>query len=334
MSESRGTRVNAQSYYGEYHGHKVRHLKIVHDKMRAGEKDSIVFLAGDSSLDNKYWFDDTVSAIEPYSKVLTPGVMKPDVAYWLTKECDKRKLSFWGALNCSVEESTVGDRWCGNLLPQDQFIRDNIRSDDILVVSVGGNDIALKPAPCTIVNMIGLICCTPTYCIEHGDACPLPCDDCCCGCGFGCLSTMCACPPCGGYFAHLFRIRIQNYLRRLTAKTKPRAILINMIYYPDEKSTGSWADRTLNILGYNSNPGKLQLLIRKMFQVATSRISVPGTEVIPVPLYEVLDGKNTRDYCARVEPSARGGEKMAKLILDRFAKGREVVDGDVVAMKR
>ena len=68
MSES-GTRVNAQRYYGEYHGHKVGHLKIVHDKMRAGEKDSIVFLAGDSSLDNKYWFDDTVSAIEPYSKV-------------------------------------------------------------------------------------------------------------------------------------------------------------------------------------------------------------------------------------------------------------------------
>ena len=145
---------------------------------------------------------------------------------------------------------------------------------------------------------------------------------------------MCACPPCGGYFAHLFRVRVQNYLRRLTAKTKPRAILINMIYYPDEKATGSWADRTLSILGYNSNPGKLQLLIRKMFQVATSRISVPGTEVIPVPLYEALDGKNTRDYCARVEPSARGGEKMAKLILDRFAKGREVVDGDVVAMKR
>ena len=102
MSES-GTRVNAQRFYGEYHGHKVGHLKIVHDRMRAGEKDSIVFLAGDSSLDNKYWFDDTVSAIEPYSKVLTPGVMKPDVAYWLTKECDKRKLSFSGALNCSVE---------------------------------------------------------------------------------------------------------------------------------------------------------------------------------------------------------------------------------------
>ena len=49
MSES-GTRVNTQRFYGEYHGHKVGHLKIVHDKMRAGEKDSIVFLAGDLSL--------------------------------------------------------------------------------------------------------------------------------------------------------------------------------------------------------------------------------------------------------------------------------------------
>lgn len=36
----------------------------------------------------------------------------------------------------------------------------------------------------------------------------------------------------------------------------------------------------------------------------------PGTEVVPFPLFEVLDGKNTEDYLQRVEPSPSGGKKM------------------------
>ncbi len=38
--------------------------------------------------------------------------------------------------------------------------------------------------------------------------------------------------------------------------------------------------------------------------------------MIPVPLFHVLDGKNTEDYEARVEPSASGGKKMAEYLLD------------------
>ena len=33
-------------------------------------------------------------------------------------------------------------------------------------VSVGGNDIALAPAPCTVLHMLLGICCTPTAGIE------------------------------------------------------------------------------------------------------------------------------------------------------------------------
>ena len=40
--------------------------------------------------------------------------------------------------------------------------------------------------------------------------------------------------------------------------------------------------------------------------------------MIPVALFDVLDGKCSDDYVARVEPSASGGEKMADLILDKL----------------
>jgi len=52
-----------------------------------------------------------------------------------------------------------------------------------------------------------------------------------------------------------------------------------------------------------------------MFCPITRNISIPGTQVVPVALYHVLDGKHSRDYVARVEPSATGGSKMAQYIL-------------------
>ena len=35
-----------------------------------------------------------------------------------------------------------------------------------------------------------------------------------------------------------------------------------------------------------------------------------------MPLFNALDGKDSRDYIARVEPSSQGGRKMAEYLLD------------------
>merc|ERR1719240_599245 len=91
-----------------------------------------------------------------------------------------------------------------------------------------------------------------------------------------------------------------------------------MLYFLDERAGGSWADFTLEKLGYNKDPEKLQLIMREVYRRGVSRITLDGVPVIPVPLYEALDGKDTNDYVARVEPSAQGARKMAKLIVDRL----------------
>ena len=89
-----------------------------------------------------------------------------------------------------------------------------------------------------------------------------------------------------------------------------------LVYYPEEHPTPSWAGPALGALGYNSNPAKLQLMIRKVFTDAISEIQIAGTDVIPVPLFHALNGKNSSDYVARVEPSSQGGRKMAEFLLD------------------
>jgi hypothetical protein len=63
--QSRGM-VPSRAYYNEYHGHKVEHLREVHGELRKGPdsvdpvsggggRRPLVWLAGDSSLDNKFW---------------------------------------------------------------------------------------------------------------------------------------------------------------------------------------------------------------------------------------------------------------------------------------
>jgi hypothetical protein len=113
----------------------------------------------------------------------------------------------------------------------------------------------------------------------------------------------------------LFKNRVGNYARRLVSQTKPRKVVVSMIYHLDE-SGSSWADCALKALCYDACPGRLQAGIEAAYQHATKKISIDGTEVVPVALFQVLDGKNTTDYISRVEPSPTGGRKMATALLD------------------
>lgn len=343
------SKIRSVDFYEEYHGHTIEHLQIVQTYFEGvksnGGIDGIIYFAGDSSLDNKYWFKDSAAAVNGYEHILTPARSRKDISYWMnfqeqqagsTSASDTHDGRRYAAINCSVEESTVGARSWGRLLPQDEFIKQHITGDDVLVVSVGGNDIALKPSPCTIVNMLTLVNCVPFTCLQNYTCgCALPCDDYLFGCCTSCASDLLAF-PCGiGYFVHLFRTRIEAYLANMlglssflgtckrnssttntttTTTTKVRKVLICMIYYPDEMQTGSWADKTLGALGYSSDPSKLQLVIRTIFKMATNQISLPGIQVTAVPLFSAMDGKTSDYYSQRVEPSAVGGEYMSALI--------------------
>ena len=276
--------VNSRAFYAEYHGHKVKHLEKILPALRS-TSDSIIWLAGDSSLDNKYWFPTSQDAVPgAYAQVLRPPVSKCDINYWLnylalqrftntTEQQNKAgntpSRRRFAAMNTAVEATTLNQR-VFHLTQQDEFIRDNITKEDILIVSIGGNDIALLPSPCTIAAIMGLILCTPQSCLEGGfTCCSIPLDDCCCGCGPSFLSCAGGCPPCLSYFRHMFGTRVESYIKKLTRKTKPELILVCMIYYPDEAMVpSSWANPALSALGYNNNPKKLQLIIRKVFEEA------------------------------------------------------------------
>lgn len=296
-----GGEVSAHDFYGEYHGHRIEHLETVHNSLRTdgGRQRSMVWLCGDSTLDNKYWLPGfaTSRALNGFEHCLNPAVMQADVAYWVNKELAERGLGQSACLNCSVEESTLADRAGDRLLPQDEFIRDHLQPSDVLVVSVGGNDIALRPSLKTILSIVGLMA-SPRSLLESGWA------------------------PGMSHILRLFGDRTRDLVANLCSRCPgggPRCVVVCMLYYLDEAQTPSWAARTLSALGYDKDPTKLQLLIRKAFEGATQRIELPGgVRVVPLPFYEALDGKDPKDYVQRVEPSAAGGQKMARALVDRI----------------
>jgi len=307
--------VDAVQFYSEYHGHRPEHLLQLVQGLRQQGIDEFVWLAGDSTLDNKFWLfygdrpdlfpganDYNAAAISGYEHVLMPPRMVMDVAYQLNKSLQaKLQTQLHGprrivAVNTSFEEGTLSDRSGDRLLPQDAFIRNHIRPQDTLVVSVGGNDVALKPSVKTAMSALAMSRMASLESIEAGKATGQ------------------------GHFYSLFHTETKSYIEKLIARTKPRRVIICTLYFLDEAQTGSWADRVLGHLGYNDDPSFLQAAIRHVFETATSTIQIEGVEVIPVPLFHALDGKTSSDYESRVEPSVTGGEKMSRLIADAILR--------------
>lgn len=321
--------IDAHAFYNEYSGHPVEQLKEVIAGLR-GSKESLVFLVGDSSLDNKYWLARQEAAVNGYEELLRPAQSVCDVTHFMNRELNRRDPSR-ACVNCAIEATTLNQRGMGRLLPQDRLVRDSIRPEDVLIVSVGGNDIALAPLLCTCCNIIPLLCCLACsggeddFCCCRARACPpdiytysggyTDCACCCCGLP-GCVVGICGWPPGLGYFVDLFGNRIRSYVSRLVSKKKPRLVVVCMIYHLDVRGRGSWADTTLNLLGYNHNPRLLQKAIKLVFERGTKGIEIQGTKVLPFPLFQVLDGSDTDDYVQRVEPSVQGGSKMAAALVD------------------
>lgn len=308
--------VDAGRFYSTYHGHNVnllentlRLLRDMHDEAAV-----TIFLAGDSSLDNKTWLfnqgapaeswrpaSSYAPAINGFEKILRPPRMVCDVTYWMNQILADIKGSAY-VLNTAIEATLLASRvggvqccvvpTCGGLYGQDKLIKKRLRPQDMLVISVGGNDIALAPSIFTVLALV-LLMLTPWPLLFWWHP--------------GVL-----------YFIGMFRYQVQCYADRLTSQTRPAKIGVCMIYNLDEANTDSWANGALAALCYCCFPSLLQNRINLAFELGVSKIKIPDTEIVPIRLADALDGKSTEDYHQRVEPSVIGGQKMARLILHRL----------------
>jgi len=289
--EYSNSKIKFNEFYNNYYGHTSQNLQSIISSFK--NKKNFIYLVGDSSLDNKHWILSKIAkAVNGYERIISPPKSVMDISYHLNSVLIENESNYV-CVNCAVEESTIGMREGGNLLEQDVIVRDNITSEDILIVSIGGNDVVLKPKCQTIMKMLWLSKISKTGSIIDGSAWGL------------------------GYFINLFKNKIEEYIQNICPiGRRPKKIMVCMIYYPHEKR-GGWADTSLKFLNYNSNPSHLKSIISSVYELATKQINIEGSEVIPVKLFEILDSRiESNDYVERVEPSETGGRKMAEAFFD------------------
>ena len=304
--------ISSRAFYSNYHGHKLKYCVALAQTFRQ-QKRSIIWLVGDSSMDNKHWLfpdseakasddlqgpDYSAPACNGYEQLLNPPRCIKDVCYWVNFREQQRGGEFV-CLNTAVEASTLKDRTSG-LLGHDVLVRDFLQPQDVIVCSIGGNDIALRPSLKTMASVAWLALIAKDANIDSGSAY-----------GFG-------------HLKNLFCQQLQEYLRQLCAKTKPSKVLVCMIYNPCQNGEG-WADPLLNLLGYSADrPEKVKRvenLLETTFREAICQIRIDGVDIVPVALSRVLDSKNESHYEMRVEPSAEGGRVMSCAFCDIIHQG-------------
>jgi hypothetical protein len=83
-------KVSSSRFYGEFHGHKLKDLNRLYPVLRESS-DFLIWTAGDSSLDNKYWFRDQQPSVGAYADILDPPTSNADITYWLNYLCEQRR---------------------------------------------------------------------------------------------------------------------------------------------------------------------------------------------------------------------------------------------------
>jgi len=272
------TKINQELFYEPYHGHDVEDIIKIYYAAKSSKVDQIVWLAGDSTLDNKYWIkkDEQKPATHVYDKILDNPHMIQDVAYHVNTLLNKNQL----CINTSIEATTL-EQHITRSFEQDVFIKENVGVNDTLIVSCGGNDILFDP----MSMMPHLLKYLVTGYID--------------------------------FFHDIFHDKLKAFVKKLTKKTKPKKVIICILYYPNFQNPAGWASTLLSAFKMLGAENMVLKLIQTVYQECVSKIKITGLNLEYCPLYIALDGTNTNDYVSGVEPSVQGGKKIA-LLLNQF----------------
>lgn len=266
----------SKEYFSQYYGHPIQDLNFLLDQNKSKRK---IYLVGDSTMDNKKWVLDKISSpSNGYEFFIENSVL--DVNHFVNHFLEKEKLPFI-SLNFAIEEAFIRGKFA--LDEHDKIVKNNINENDILIVSIGGNDIALKPSPIIILELFNFLICSEEDKIKN------------------ILDT--------------FETNLKDYISNLIQNKKPKAVFICAPYYPCKVMQKSWASTTLNLMKYYDDPYKVHKLINFIYK-KIKEIKIDNVNIIPVPIFEILDWEDENDYVASVEPSENGGRKIAKYFVD------------------
>ncbi len=288
------SRVN--SIYSQWFGYDVESLRDI--LLRAtdisnNERPHVIWLVGDSSLDNKAWVREdqclrphTDTTLYERAIIESNSLLLPDVAYHVNKLLPER----WLCLCCAAEEAKLVTRAQHGLSDQEAFARDNFDSEkDVFVVSIGGNDILLGPDA-------GLAASVGVALLWSGV--------------FGWwLPSLFGWAPGISSLRQYYEEHLKSYLTQLRGDNGSSANMILCApYYPCEIPQNGWSKRVLHALRYHDHPWIAQQALRSVFD----NLVLQDRSLKRLRLFDFLDPHDHALYVAGVEPSDLGGQHIAR----------------------
>lgn len=278
--------IQSTLFYANYKGHPIEDLGVLYRHF-CGKR--IVWLVGDSSLDNKHWlYEDSklvndltnpaycAPAVNGYQDVLLPPRSVKDVCYWINTLLEGTEFV---CINAAVEGACLQD----SPNEHDAFVSRHLRAEDVVICSIGCNDIALKPSMVTLAALaIG------NYVVPRSF-----------------VEWALRWAPCNPLY-DLFYTQTKAYLERHFSKST--YTLVCTIYFPCDTGSG-WANRLLSRLDMDKTRDAIRSCYRYYHAALAETLNV-----VAVPLFKALDPADPADYKCRVEPSVQGGQKMARLL--------------------
>lgn len=251
------------SIYDNYYGHTLEDL----EKILILSNKPKIYLVGDSILDNKFWVkNEKVNKIRNMFDV-------PDIAYHINN-INQDYL----CINCACEEAKVENK---NISYHDQFVIDHICEDDILVISIGGNDFMLNKDNLTKLEQAQLERIMLGY---YGG-------------------------PKYKDLLNIFNDEITKYILLLIQKRKPKQIIYLFPYFPCEIKGKCWSSVIDIIMMFKEF---LKDIMKAIYNDLHFNLDFIYDTI---PLFEILNSKKNEDYIQRLEPSSIGGMKIAKSML-------------------
>lgn len=284
-------------FYDPYYGHPLKILNFLKQEFEEKQFNFIYFL-GDSTLDNKHWVRNKPQKSLPlFEKNLE--YMLPDISFFMNKKLYENNEKYI-CLNFAVEENHLKNRnnsTNNNLIPLngwEDYVSSNLTENDILIVSIGGNDLALKLNIPIILNLCLSLFLSDDLLRKN--------------------------PYLIYYILDIYKNYLKQFLLDIIKYKKPKMIVLCGVYFPCIDYQDSWCKNILNIMKYNvpSYRKNIHCVLEMLFEEGLKSLNsenipeLEGIEIKYIPLYKVLNCEDKEDYVAGVEPSVQGGEKMAE----------------------
>lgn len=272
-------------YYSEYYGHPINDLDYLVNNLFKNK--SKIYIIGDSTMDNKHWLKSkSCESVNGYEKVLKS--MVPDINFYINYYLNQFEIPYV-SINAAVEESCIIEK--SKLNDHDKFVSKNIKDEDILIVSIGGNDVGTKLDTSMMINLVTSLFMYDPETIEKNPQKIIP------------------------EILKRFQINLKKYIKDIIGQVKPKLIIICGFFFPCFHEQDSWANNMLNLIDYKKNYNKIHSVTKSIYEHGIKSIEFDDIEIKTIPLYEVLDFKDKNDYVARVSASDEGGFKIGRELI-------------------